>query len=242
MSMTVTVSIRRRLIVYVAIVLVVVGTIWLAAGLLGYWMPLPKLPLLAAICAGGIIILELVALLGVTVDEARIKAFTALIACAATALTFASEVAKRPFTIDQIRNTTTQKTSDIGAPSRSIDPRGEWIGKYTWLDLTTRRKMQWSERVTIETYDSQSQRFEGKAVDTDGQDTRLVGHEYENALVFYYVSNKPNRNSFGSAALEFDNRAGNTLKGMLILKELNQQQIMSGTYEWERQTNPPRSN
>lgn len=238
--MAVPVSIKR-VGASVLLVSVLVAIVWAVAALLNYRMPISKVWLLAAIGGGAVIVGEIVRFSGWTIDESRIKAITALITLAGGLVTFAGDLGKRPLTTQQLQTVYEHATTRFDSAPRAIDPRGQWTGRYTWLNLATGEEVQWTETVRIEKYDPQTGRFEGYAEDADGQDTRIEGEEFENAIVLYYVSNKANRSSFGSAVLEFDNRDGNTLQGMLILKELNQQKLMPGKYEWERKANSPRT-
>jgi len=117
---------------------------------------------------------------------------------------------------------------------QSIDLVGEWMGRYSWWDLKTGQEHEWSEDIVIETYDSKTGRFRGYATDPDGQDTRIDGEVFQNALAFHYISNKTNRPSFGAAAMQFDDTDGRTLEELQILHDVDQRVLMSGRYRWEK--------
>jgi hypothetical protein len=227
------VSITRRLFGYAILIVLIVAFAWTAAALLSLPVPFSKLGWLAAIAVLSIAFLNALRFGGVVLDDTTIKFMTTIVALLTALIPLA-------VTLMKVQNTM-QVVSPPNAAGvvQSIDPRGSWTGRYTWHNFATDMDEEWAETVTIDTYDPKTGRFGGKAVDDDGQDTRIVGQEFENALVLYYISSTSIRPSFGSAALEFDPRNGNTLHGLLILKEIDQHRLMSGSYQWVRKTGAP---
>jgi hypothetical protein len=229
---------RRRVLTHAGLVLGVVALIGIGLrAILGYWPPKFELALWTGAGVVVVVLTELLRLAGWRWTTANAKLLTVFATTVTAVVTLGNTLADWPVG----RAPTSQNRSaapPAGAPGGAIAMNGEWTGRYTWKNLRTGRDETSEEHVVIDTHDTTTGRFSGLAKDRDGQKARVEGQVFQQAVVLYYVSLVGNRDSYGSATLEFDRRNANVLEGLLIMNEVDQRQLMSGRYRWEKNVRP----